>query len=27
VGVRVRKPSPAGIPAEYAAATVERASA
>ena len=27
VRVRVRKPSPAGIPAEYAAATVERASA
>jgi dihydroneopterin aldolase len=26
VYVRVRKPSPAGIPAEYAAATVERAS-
>jgi dihydroneopterin aldolase len=26
VRVRVRKPGPAGIPAEYAAATVERAS-
>jgi dihydroneopterin aldolase len=26
VQVRVRKPSPAGIPAEFAAATVERAS-
>ena len=26
VRVRVRKPSPAGIPAEYAAATVERSS-